>query len=69
MTFWDYFEEVSNLPVIIVILCILIRIFYSFKTRIKIFLWFVITRLFYPIYIAFAFLFSLGIRKSRDKGL
>lgn len=69
MTFWNYFAEISNTPVLIVIFCILIGIFYSYEKWIKMILRFLFKISFFPVYITFIFLFSLGIRKSRDKGL
>jgi len=69
MTFWNYFAEISNIPVIIVALCILIGIFHSSRRRIKIIFHILLKTIFYPFYFLFALLFSLAIRKSRDKGL
>lgn len=69
MTFGHYFEQISNIPVLMVIFCILIGIFYSCEKWIKMILRFLFKISLFFIYIPFIILFSLGIKKTRDKGL
>ena len=69
MTFWNYFAEISNIPVLMVIFCILIGIFYSCEKWIKMILRFLFKVSLLPIYIAFIILFAFGIKKIRSKNL
>ncbi|TSD02573.1 MAG: hypothetical protein Athens071416_616 [Parcubacteria group bacterium Athens0714_16] len=75
MTFWDYFEEISNIPVLIVLFCFSVGIFNYIYERKKYFLYaliipyFVLKFIFYIPCILFCLTFGARIKKMRSKNL